>query len=790
MARSNRLASSSSPYLLQHAHNPVDWWPWSDEAIQHARARDLPIFLSIGYSTCYWCHVMERESFENEAIAKQMNESFVCIKLDREERPDLDELYMAATVIMNGHGGWPMSVFLDPATLRPFWCGTYFPAVGRPGLSVPTFPSVLDGMTRAWTTQRDAVTSQSEELGRAVAEHLSAREAPAELKREHVADAISQLLRSFDRVGGGFGGAPKFPQPAILRFLLDVRERVTEDATADAIDAALRTTLDAMAVGGLHDHLAGGFHRYCVDATWTVPHFEKMLYDQAQLALVYSRASRLYSDPFYARAARRTCEYVLREMRTPMLAFGSAQDAEVQGREGISYTWTREQVSEALESASYPDDAELATGLFGLARGPNFRDPHHPDDPPANVLRFDRRPEGVARELAMAPDTLNESIDRISASLLRARLEREQPRNDDKVIASWNGLMIAALADVGVDLNEPAYITQAQLAATAISERMLSKDDTLLRCARARTVHTEGFLEDYAAMALAHASLARATRGDQRWNHLEQAERLLAQVPVRFKDASGRVCDSSANRTDLFVRPSSTHDGAMPSGVSLYLHALLDIDEVRGDATNRAEALATIASISAAVSRAPVSTINSTRALLRLLADAQTESISPPDVVQVPAVSAAANEATAANPPHTPAPHPDGVQVFASVDRVALGTDRPAELTLVVSIGDDLHINAADPGDSPAARGVLPTRIQIVGGTGIAAYADYPTGVPLGGADASVHVYTGTFELRVALELDGAWSGTPQLAFTYQACTESACFAPATVVLDIIIDRE
>jgi len=293
----NRLVREASLYLLQHAHNPVDWWAWGEEAFAEARRRNVPIFLSIGYSTCYWCHVMERESFEDEAIARQMNDGFVCIKVDREERPDVDDVYMAATVITTGHGGWPMSVFLEPKTLKPFLCGTYFPA--KPMAAAggrPTFPQLMEMVSGAWRERRSAVEEQAKQIGEAVREQVSASAGPVELSQGHVANAVSMLLRMFDRVHGGFGSAPKFPQPVFLEFLLDVRERVDEDATRAAIDEGVRKTLDAMMIGGIRDHVGGGFHRYAVDATWTVPHFEKMLYDNAQLASVYARAARGYGD--------------------------------------------------------------------------------------------------------------------------------------------------------------------------------------------------------------------------------------------------------------------------------------------------------------------------------------------------------------------------------------------------------------------------------------------------------------------------------------------------------------
>src|ERR1043165_6403662 len=331
----NRLAKETSPYLLQHAHNPVDWFPWGIEAFAEARKRGVPIFLSIGYSTCYWCHVMERECFESEEIAAQMNRGFLCIKVDREERPDLDDIYMAATQMTTGRGGWPMSVFLEPEKLRPFYCGTYFPPEPRGGMR--SFPQILEAISGAWKNERDEVAQQSETLANAVREHLGTVESTVPVGLGHVSKAAQTLLRMLDRVHGGFGSAPKFPQPVFLEFLLDIREVAADEATRDATDQALRLTLDRMACGGMNDQIGGGFHRYSVDEKWLVPHFEKMLYDNAQLAAVYARAGTIYNDDFYRRTARRTIEYILKEMTQPSGAFSSAQDAEVDGREGGNY---------------------------------------------------------------------------------------------------------------------------------------------------------------------------------------------------------------------------------------------------------------------------------------------------------------------------------------------------------------------------------------------------------------------------------------------------------------------
>jgi uncharacterized protein YyaL (SSP411 family) len=444
----------------------VDWRPWGEEAFLEARRRGVPIFLSVGYSTCYWCHVMERESFESEAIARLMNERFVCVKVDREERPDVDDLYMAATQIMTGRGGWPMSCFLEPDTLRPFWCGTYFPPSPRHGM--PGFPQILEGLSSAWRDKRGEIVEQAEHVAAAVSEQLAAARAPAGVGLEHVSQAARALLTSFDRVNGGFGGAPKFPQPVFLELLLDVRDSAGDDATRDAVDQAVRLTLDRMACGGINDHVGGGFHRYSVDATWTVPHFEKMLYDNAQLAAVYARAGATYDDAFYREVAGRTLDYVQREMTGPEGELYSAEDAEVDGREGGNYVWQPDEVRAALGT----DDAALAIKVYGLEGGPNFRDPHHAESPPAYVLRLSGRPEKVAAELGVTVEALRERMGRIDARLYEVRARRPQPRLDDKVLTAWSGLMIGALARAGLALKRREHVEAAARAADFVFTRM------------------------------------------------------------------------------------------------------------------------------------------------------------------------------------------------------------------------------------------------------------------------------------------------------------------------------
>lgn len=803
----NRLARESSPYLLQHAHNPVDWWPWGSAAIAEARRRDVPIFLSIGYSTCYWCHVMERESFENDDTARVVNDACVCIKLDREERPDLDEIYMAATVLTTGSGGWPMSLFLEPDTLRPFFCGTYFP--NRPGLGRPAFTDVVRGMADAFRTRRDQVRAHALEIAHAVAEHLGApsdaRQQPAMLGAAQVADAAQRLLAMHDRVQGGFGQAPKFPQPVFLEFLLDARLRAADDSTADAIDAALHRTLDAMALGGINDHLAGGFHRYSVDAHWTVPHFEKMLYDQAQLAVVYARASQLLADATYADVARATLDHVLRDMTIPgpnaTRGLASALDAEVDGREGLNYLWSRAQLDAALSAPFTAEDAALAADIFGVSNGPNFHDPHHRDQPPSNVLRLAQRLDAIAHARGIAPADLNDRVVAIKAALLRVRDARTQPRRDDKAIAAWNGMALSALARVGTDLAEPRFIDAAKALFDFIQAALVQPDGRLIRSWREGVPGPRAVLEDYAAVAQGCLDLARA-------GHMPALARALDLLRVArevFIDVgTGVVHDTPDHEPDLFVRARATHDGAVPSASSMLLHALLDAHEATGDDAHLSLATKALASMAQAVAASPVGCVNSTRALLRILTNPRAATFDDPAATLALARDAAAQVAAQASA-HPDALQPgdaDPVSIFAGVERIALARDEPAELTILVNIAQGFHVPAADP----AAKNLTPFRVHLVGGTGIAVYADYPPGEwyptepasshaahpsadPAASSDTRMRAYSGSFELRVALEREGEWTGRPLLAASFQPCRDDACLRATTVELDIALDQ-
>ncbi len=535
----NRLAREHSPYLRQHAHNPVDWFPWSDEAFAKARAENKPIFLSIGYSTCHWCHVMERESFENEEIAAVMNRHFVCIKLDREERPDLDHIYMTAVQATTGSGGWPMSVWLTP-DLKPFFCGTYFPPDARYGR--PGFRQLLERIHEVWTTNHAGILAQANEITALLSPDSGRDGSPRRpLEAAPIQTALRQFQASFDTEHGGFGGAPKFPRPVVFNFLF----------RAGGEEMAL-FTLRKMAEGGMFDQLGGGFHRYSVDERWLVSHFEKMLYDQAQLISSYCDAFQITRDPFYADIARRTCDYVLRDLTAPDGGFFSAEDADSEGVEGKFYVWSK---------AEIPDDA--IGRYYGVTESGNWEGGH-------NVLHVAGHP---------APPHLEEWRQK----LLAIRSQRIRPHRDEKILAAWNGLMISALGRAGVVASIPAAIPAAQRAA----ERYLTGE-------LKRTPTVVAVLDDYAAVATGFVDLYEATFEAR---YLHRATELADTMIARFADdKAGGFFMTDGRDASVIVRAKEQYDGAEPSGNSLAtllllrLAAMLDRDDYRAVAEKSLQA--------------------------------------------------------------------------------------------------------------------------------------------------------------------------------------------------------
>ena len=574
---SNRLARESSPYLRQHADNPVDWHPWDEEALELAAETDRPILLSIGYSACHWCHVMERESFSDPEVAKLMNEGFVNIKVDREERPDVDAIYMRAVQSLTGRGGWPLTVFLTPDG-RPFYGGTYFPPEPRHGM--PSFRQLLEATLSAWRERRDDVESSASEITRLL-ERTSREEPggdpdsdeePAAVDETLPARAAQGLLRHLDPTHGGFGRAPKFPQPAVLEFLLAHHAATGEPG---ALEAAAHT-LRSMARGGIRDHLGGGFHRYSVDRRWLVPHFEKMLYDNALLAPAYFRAYQLTGEADLLEVAVETLDYLLADMRTPDGAFYAARDADSEGEEGAYYVWDRQEVDDALD----PEDARIFRLCYDVSSAGNFEG--------KNILNLPHDLAGVARNEEMSPGELSELLARCRARLLEVRDERVPPQRDSKVLAGWNGLALRAFAEVGaaligLDDHEEAgerYL-QAAREGTAFLLTALRPDGRLLHQLPAEgDRHIPAFLDDVAALGLACLSLHEATL-EARW--LEEGVALAREVEERFRDeTSGLLFDTPDDGEALVVRPREVMDNAVPSGNSLAAELFVRVGRLLG----------------------------------------------------------------------------------------------------------------------------------------------------------------------------------------------------------------
>jgi len=559
----NRLAHETSPYLLQHAHNPVDWYPWGVEALERARSEDRPMFLSVGYSACHWCHVMERECFENEPIAALMNESFVNVKVDREERPDVDELYMHAVQLFSGgHGGWPMSVFLTPA-LEPFFGGTYFPPADRHGM--PGFPTVLRFAAGAWRDRRADVqhtTGQVLAALRDMAVMTPDPDAPGLDVLEH---AVTALQRAFDPVAGGFGGAPKFPPAMSVSLCLRAHART---GAAEPLHVATHT-LRRMARGGIHDQLGGGFHRYATDAHWLVPHFEKMLYDNALLCRSYVEGWQVTRDPLYRSVAEGIIEYLLREMRTPEGGFAAAQDADTNGIEGQTFVWTPDEIAAVLGAGT----AGVVCRYYGV-------EPHGNFEAGTSVLSVPREPADVAVDLGMPLAELEAAITAANARLWQARRGRPAPARDDKVIVAWNGLAIAALALAGRVLPHPAALDAARHAAAFILDRTGSAP--LFRTFKAGRTTGPGFLDDHAALCRGLLELYESTC-EARW--LEAAVALDGVLAAEFEDAdAGGFFFTGRRHEELLARSRQPYDNATPSGNALHAGNLLRLHALTGDA--------------------------------------------------------------------------------------------------------------------------------------------------------------------------------------------------------------
>jgi uncharacterized protein YyaL (SSP411 family) len=737
----NRLARESSPYLLLHKDNPVDWYPWGEEAFARARDEDKPIFLSVGYSTCYWCHVMERETFSSPEIAREMNEGFVCVKVDREERPDVDEIYMAATQLITRSGGWPNSVFLTP-DLKPFFAGTYFPPAdgrGRPG-----FPSVLQSLREAWLFRRPELLQQAEMVAQAMGQHLAPRGSrAASLPGPDLAEALLEgLAARFDPEWGGFGPAPKFPSPANLFFLL-------ERAASDEARGMLVTTLDRMARGGFMDQLAGGFHRYSTDEAWLVPHFEKMLYDNASLAWLYAEASALAPGLGFERVARLTLDFVLREMTGPEGGFFSAIDAETDGHEGGYYTWTAAELDAVLSG----NEGRLFRAVHGLEGPPPFEGERY-------VLYLHTPLAEQARAGGLSEAELLRRLAPGRKALLEARSRRPRPLTDDKVLADWNGLTIGAMARAGARLAEPRYLAAAERAAGFVLSR-LAGEGTLLHAFREGRAHVPALLDDYAFLVEGLLQLHGAT-GEKRW--LSEAARLSEEQERRLGDTSNGGYFAAGEDERLLFRARPGFDGAVASGNGVAALNGVELARLTGEPAWAARAEATLLAFADGMARLPLAHVTLVRALERL-GEAPRKATSGP---------------AAAKPTAPPPPAPDRLEeeAYEAVEidaRVGSSDDddwKPFRVELAVREG--WHVSA-----HPAGPGLVATAVAgVVGGV---RNVRYPAGEAWDGGAGTVPVYRGRVAIEGEVERRGG--GAASLEVTYQACDDARCLPPVARIV-------
>jgi uncharacterized protein YyaL (SSP411 family) len=729
----NKLIHETSPYLLQHAHNPVDWYPWGPEALEKARRENKPIFLSVGYSACHWCHVMEHESFESEEIARLLNASFVSIKVDREERPDLDDIYMAATQMMSGSGGWPMSVFLTP-DLRPFFAGTYFPPTDRWGR--PGFASVVTQLANAWSARRDEVERMADQVTERLARAVSLEAAPGSVSRELVRRAVQRIGQEFDTVYGGFGGAPKFPPS--MRLELIMRQYLLQPDPG--LLQQVTVTLDRMARGGMYDQVGGGFSRYSVDERWLVPHFEKMLYDNALLAGVYLQGHELTGDPYYRRIASEIFQFVTREMTDEGGGFYSALDADSEGHEGKFYVWTPDEVIAVLGK----EDGRRFNQVYDITPAGNFEG--------KSIPNLKRPVEEWAREWRVEPDALWQELDGMRAKLYEARARRVWPGLDDKILTSWNGLMIRAFALGFRVLGEERYRSAAETAATFALDR-LQQDGRLLRAHRGGRSKLNGYLDDYAFLILGLIELHEAT-GEARW--LEAARSLTGTMDRLFWDVeNGGYFFTSSDHEQLLTRAKKAEDGAIPSGNSMAAIALLRLGRLTGEPEPIERAERILNYYARWMEQAPAAFPN-----MLVAADL---------FLSVGAPSAAA---IAAGGGH--------VTLEAEAPSAPVHPGASAVVRIRLRVEEGWHINSHEPLQSY----LFATRIEAAGDGAVELVeASYPSAqtLPLAFSQEPLSVYVGTAEIEARVRVaSGVAPGKLEfpVRVRYQVCGDQQCLAP------------
>jgi uncharacterized protein len=767
-APANRLARETSPYLLLHAHNPVDWYPWGPEALAQAKATNRPIFLSVGYSSCYWCHVMERESFMNPAIAKYLNEHFVSVKVDREERPDIDQIYMTALRALGNGAGWPMSMFLTPDG-RPFFGGTYFPPEDREGFE--GFLGILKRVDDAWRDHRAELDKDADRLVTVVRRSLAGAGARGRvpLSRNLAAQGRVQLTEQFDPTYGGFGFSPenprrpKFPEPVNLVFLLDQHRRGAKGPPGSGLDplAMVVTTLDQMARGGIRDQLAGGYHRYATNRSWSVPHFEKMLYDNAQLAAAHLLAFERTGDVRWRHEAEATFAFLARTMTASEGGFFSALDAEVGGEEGQSYVWTREEVVRVLAAGA---DHDVFAAVYGLTLAPNFAGDRY-------VLLEPRSRGAQAKALGTTPEALEQRLAPLRARLLAVRDRRPAPLLDDKVLTSWNGLMIAAYAEGFRLLRVEAYRGAAERAADFLLTRLRTPDGRLLRTYRGGQAKIPAYLEDYAFLAHSLLRLHAAT-GDP--TRLDQARALTDRMIADFADTrEGGFFSTGGDHESLLARPKDPFDGALPSGNSVAIRNLVALAAATGEKRYLDLAGQALDAFSATLAESP-------GALPLMLVAVEEYLDARPAPAAVAAAPADALPGGQTVIEATAAPAPDAV--------VVAGGELDVIVTLVVK--DGWHIYANPTG----AAFLIPTTVTLTaGGPATLAAVRYPPGtatLATPGSPDTASVYEGKVMLTARIRLDAqARPGPLALSFKvgYQACNDRACLAPASLTVPLAL---
>ena len=731
----NRLVHETSPYLLLHAHNPVDWYPWGDEALALAKKENKIIFLSVGYSTCYWCHVMERKVFSNPEIAAVMNKNFINIKIDREERPDLDEIYMTATQLLVQRGGWPNSVFLTP-DLKPFYAGTYFPPTDMPGR--PGFPTILDAVHEAWVTREAEVIKSAKQISNAI-EMATSRGFTAlsakVLDRSLITGALDHLRTNYSHAYGGFGTAPKFPSPANLEFLLSEYERnsglQTPPTGNESLLQMVTRTLDMMAYGGMYDQIGGGFHRYSVDAKWLIPHFEKMLYDNAQLAKVYLQAYQLTQEPRYRRVAEEIFSYIFREMTAPEGGFYSALDAETDAEEGKYYVWTADEIRKILGNQK---DASRFNEVYGVDKGSNFE---------GNSVLY--VPEGSEAE------NFVKSLSTAREKLLTARFEREYPLLDTKIIVNWNGLMIDALAYGYQVLGEERYLAAASKAAAFILDTLKKPDGELRHTYTAGVVKQDAYLDDYAFLVRGLLGLYQAT-GEDQW--LDSARTLTDKmIQLFWDDKNGGFYYTKADAKHLIVRTKKPYDSAIPSGNAVAVKNLLAFGADYRHYTEK-----TLRTFAESMAQSPSSFMYMHFALNHYLTPAEDQNLSTPPLVTTTAKIK----------------KKDG-EVFN------------VELQLKIAAG--WHINANPAGQD----NLIPTTVELDVNAPVEIIdIAYPKGktTRFEFSNASLNVYEKS--LTIPLQLKQKPNITRKknvpitLKLTYQPCNDTECLLPET--LDIPLE--